>query len=307
MISKIIIIVVLLLTNLSIAEAKDDKQNSDTLEVHFRQGASAWDPTYKENGRRMEEFVNRFRKFHKDSTFRKITKIQISAGCSPEGTWEYNQKLSQNRVKSIRQALSEQIEFPDSAVVENAIGINWDLLYKFVSEDTDVPFRDEVLHIMQNSPELHTTSDGNTMELRKKRLIWNNDGKPWKYMYDKFFPALRGFNLQVVIEWKYNKLPPPTLFNIKSFDSAGLNLSHSNHGLIPVTRQQVNSPQPFCMAVKTNMLYDLALIPNAGLEFYLGIPETEHRLVNCKFNGLFFTCGKLYLFKAFKLHNGSYA
>ena len=156
----------------------------------------------------MEEFVNRFRKFHKDSTFRQITKIQISAGCSPEGTWEYNQKLSQNRVKSIRQALSEQIEFPDSAVVENAIGINWDLLYKFVSEDTDVPFRDEVLHIMQNSPELHTTSDGNTMELRKKRLIWNNDGKPWKYMYEKFFPALRGFNLQVVIEWKYNKLPP---------------------------------------------------------------------------------------------------
>ena len=30
------------------------------------------------------------------------------------------------------------------------------------------------------------------------------------------------------------------------------------------------SPRPFYMALKTNMLYDLALIPNAGVEFYLG-------------------------------------
>lgn len=30
------------------------------------------------------------------------------------------------------------------------------------------------------------------------------------------------------------------------------------------------SPRPFYMALKTNMLYDLALVPNGGVEFYLG-------------------------------------
>jgi hypothetical protein len=269
-IRRISIVVILLAAAISTAKAQDEKQNSDTLEVHFHQGVSMWDPSYKENGRRMEGFVNRFRKFHEDSTFRKITKIHISAGCSPEGTWDYNQRLSKNRVKSIRHVLNQYIEFPDSVVVEKAIGINWELLHRLVTEDADVPFREEVLHIIENSPELHTTSDGKTMELRKKRLIWNNDGKPWKYMYDNIFPALRSFNLQIVIEWKYYKLPAPTLSHIESHVPAGLELSNFNPGLAPVTRQPVEHRKPFYMAAKTNMLYDLALIPNAGLEFYLG-------------------------------------
>lgn len=32
----------------------------------------------------------------------------------------------------------------------------------------------------------------------------------------------------------------------------------------------VKEPKPFYMAAKTNMLYDLAIVPNIGLEFYLG-------------------------------------
>ena len=34
--------------------------------------------------------------------------------------------------------------------------------------------------------------------------------------------------------------------------------------------QEAASPKPFYMAAKSNMLYDLALVPNGGVEFYLG-------------------------------------
>ena len=205
-------IVFMLLAAAFTAQAQETKHESDTLEVYFHQGYSTWDPAYRGNGKRMEDFIRRFERFHEDSTFRKITKIHISAGCSPEGSWAFNQRLSRNRVKSIRNVLDRYIELPDSIIVEKAIGINWEGLYEFVKADPKVPHRDEVIYIIENTPELYTTIDGETMELRKKRLVWNNDGKPWRYMYDNFFPTLRSFNLQIVVEWEKYILPPPPTY-----------------------------------------------------------------------------------------------
>ena len=60
----------------------------------------------------------------------------------------------------------------------------------------------EVLDIIDNTPELYTDSDGKTIELRKLRLRWRFDGKAWEYMYERFFPAMRSFNLQIVVDWR---------------------------------------------------------------------------------------------------------
>jgi hypothetical protein len=155
---------------------------SDTLEIYFHQGYSTWDPEYMENGRRLEEFVERFRNIHNDETFGKISKIKIIAGCSPEGTWKLNQRLSQNRVNRIRRVLESYIALPDSLVIADAVGINWEALYKLVEADPNVPHQAEVLDIMANTPELHVNQFGKTVELRKQRLIWNNDGRAWEYM-----------------------------------------------------------------------------------------------------------------------------
>lgn len=73
-------------------------QQNDTLEVYFRQGQSLWVPQYRGNGERLQEFVERFGKLHSDKVFNRISKIHIVAGCSPEGSWTFNQKLSKNRV-----------------------------------------------------------------------------------------------------------------------------------------------------------------------------------------------------------------
>lgn len=42
------------------------------------------------------------------------------------------------------------------------------------------------------------------------------------------------------------------------------------HEVIINQAAAVKEPKPFYMAVKTNMLYDLGLVPNVGVEFYLG-------------------------------------
>ncbi len=264
-------IVFMLLAAAFTAQAQETKHESDTLEVYFHQGYSTWDPAYRGNGKRMEDFIRRFERFHEDSTFRKITKIHISAGCSPEGSWAFNQRLSRNRVKSIRNVLDRYIELPDSIIVEKAIGINWEGLYEFVKADPKVPHRDEVIYIIENTPELYTTIDGETMELRKKRLVWNNDGKPWRYMYDNFFPTLRSFNLQIVVEWEKYILPPPThISNLSRLDSIVFSPKNDILRTASTTSSPTRYHSSFYMAAKTNMLYDVMLVPNAGLEFYLG-------------------------------------
>lgn len=65
----------------------------------------------------------------------------------------------------IRKVIKSYIELPDSVIVERAIGINWEGLRMMAENDTMLPYRDEVLYIIDNSPELYTKDDGKTLEL----------------------------------------------------------------------------------------------------------------------------------------------
>lgn len=178
---------------------------SDTLEIYFHQGSSKWIAHYMNNGERLNAFVNRFKELRKDEIMSRISKIYIIAGCSPEGEYSFNQQLSKNRVRSIHNVLNEHITLPDSVVVEKAIGINWQGLRDMVENDPNMPYRQEVLDIIDNTPELSVNYQGIEVELRKQRLMWRYEGKAWQYMYEHFFPTLRSFNLQIVIEWElYN-------------------------------------------------------------------------------------------------------
>ncbi|MBQ8225379.1 MAG: hypothetical protein IJZ86_08530, partial [Bacteroides sp.] len=96
--------------------------NSDTLEVYFRQGKHTWDPTYRDNGQRLQGFVDRFKKLREDRVMSKISKIHIISGASPEGSWAFNQRLSTNRAKRIQGVLKEYIDLPDSVVVVDSRG-----------------------------------------------------------------------------------------------------------------------------------------------------------------------------------------
>lgn len=245
------------------------QEKSDTLEVYFRQGYSLWEPGFKKNGERLEAFVDRFKKLREDSILYNVSKIHIIAGCSPEGTWKFNQRLSKNRAKRIRGVLKNYITLPDSVIVEESRGVNWQGLYEMV-DSSNMEYREEVLDIIKNAPELQ-----NGREVRKLRLAYMRDGKPWRYMYRNFFPTLRSFNLQIVIEWEkvsqYIQPEPIT----GSLDSVTVSLPEK-----PLISLRPSLPQvdvsslevlpPFYMAVKTNMLYDLAMVPNVGVEFYLG-------------------------------------
>ena len=251
------------------------EHQSDTLEVYFRQGYSTWDPGYMGNDERMKAFVKRFDELHhRDRVFNKISKIHIVSGCSPEGSWSMNQRLSKNRAKRIRGVLKNYINLPDSVIVEDSRGINWAGLREMALADSLLPYRDEVLDKIDNAPELQKNANGKMVEVRKLRLMYLRGGKPWQYMYKHYFPHLRIFNLQIVIEWE-------------KYEAVKVEITKGD--TIPVRKPIPDKPlgyfvawpeahhippavdsNNFYMAIKTNMLYDALITPNIGVEFYLG-------------------------------------
>lgn len=271
MMRRIIYMTIFLLFASSISYAQELEQlyANDTLEVYFHQDHHYWDPDYMDNGIRMNAFIDRFENLLENEVTKRISKVHIIAACSPEGLWEFNQRLSYNRAKEIRKVIKSYIELPDSVIVERAIGINWEGLRMMAENDTMLPYRDEVLYIIDNSPELYTKDDGQTLELRKVRLLWLRDGKPWSYMYKHYFPTLRSFNLQIVIEWENLKVIPPQLDLVEpKFVSQAR--AENIHTLAQSDTASVKTSRSFYMAAKSNMVYDALLVPNAGLEFYLG-------------------------------------
>lgn len=227
------------------------------------------------NAQRMEAFVKRFSDLHnRDRVFNKISKIHIVSGCSPEGSWALNQKLSKNRATRIRGVLKSYISLPDSVIVEDSRGVNWAGLREMVVADPNMPYKDEVLDKLDNAPELQKNDKGRMVEVRKLRLMYLRDGKPWQYMYKNYFPHLRSFNLQIVIEWeKYEEVKVqvsggdtiPSSPYIKA-KSLGYFVAWPEPQELPVPEDSGN----FYMAIKTNLLYDALITPNIGAEFYLG-------------------------------------
>ena len=94
------------------------------------------------------------------------------------------------------------------------------------------------------------------------RLSRLRGGRPYKYMYRVLFPELRASRLHLWYQkmWNPVKFIPLVLRDSITLPPAG--------PLAPVPAPLPD--KPFYMAVKTNMIYDALLVPNVGVEFYLG-------------------------------------
>ena len=99
---------------------------SDTLKVYFRQNEKQWNQDYRYNGLRLEQFLDNYRRLREEPIFRSKARIHIYSGCSPEGRYKSNMRLLGMRVESLKSVLVEKYDIPDSLIVEDFRGINWE-------------------------------------------------------------------------------------------------------------------------------------------------------------------------------------
>lgn len=261
-------LVSVLCSGVSYAQAPEQKDSID-VRIYFKQGSSVIDMKFKDNQNRLGTFVDRIAELKRDSLSR-ILSIYVSGTASPEGNSRQNKLLSRKRAASAAGYVHKFL--PDHIEIDGK-GIDWEGLAKVV-ERTDYQYKKEVLDILRNVPEW-IVRKGVVVDGKKKRLTDLHGGKVWKYLLQKYFPEVRKASVKVIYSVKPNTIPelPPSgiVDSVKIEevlpDSAADLTMKDNADITYTSTDDLVGRLRF--AIRTNALYNLALIPNIGAEFYL--------------------------------------
>ena len=234
----------------------------DSVKIYFQQGRAELDLSMPGNRTALNRIADSLRTTYTDSVFQ-LRKILVMGGASPEGSIELNKRLSFERAEALFGYLSRYGALPDSLKTSRFLGRDWDGLILLAEKDRDIPYKEETLALLREIK--RKLQRENSMEDEYlDRLRRLHGGLPYHYMYRNLFPELRASRLHLWYKKTLNPMAPlPEAEPLTILPDTVVPLS-------PVEIPQSDKRKPFYMAVKTNMLYDLALVPNIGVEFYLG-------------------------------------
>ncbi len=176
------------------------ESDSIGVQVFFRKGYSTLQPAFHQNGIRLDEFMRRVFEMQSDSAIR-ISAVDIVAFSSPDGSLKHNISLARKRADNIAAYLRDGMPYLSASLFNvQPKGIDWNGLIDMVSA-SDMKYRSEVLNILRNVPET-TYRNGKLVDSRLKHLMDLRGGRPYWYMYDNLFPALRAAGAYVVCDFE---------------------------------------------------------------------------------------------------------
>ena len=247
----------------------------DTLycRFHFPEGSSNLEFSYRNNGLRLDSLLS---SIHSRREYSVLRRVVLRSSSSPEGSSVSNQRLSDERLGSLRLVLQEHLSIPDSVFVSSSLGQDWDGLVSLV-EESDMPYREEALHILRDTP-VWVIRNGVVVDSRKRQLMNLRGGRVWHFMDEHFFPELRS---ACMVKCEFDpvtagkeEIPAVSQEKAEPQDTVILRDTVERAVMIRDTVEvpvpAANIPNPFYMGLKTNLLYDALLVPNIGVEFYLG-------------------------------------
>lgn len=250
-------------------------QTSEIVAIYFRQGHYNLDLSYRTNKESLESIYAQMAEIYYDST-RFFRHVQIISGTSPEGSYSFNQRLSKNRLNALKNYIQSRLPIPDSIFVQESRGINWIDLIALV-EESDMPNKEDMLHILRDVPEIEEV-DGRVTYPRKKAMEQLDGGRPYRYMYNHFFPVLRQ-SCGILFAEKPIPIEPveiPDIYALTGLDVVVVSEYPKPVKFVKPDPDRIKSPYPEpdtirgpIFALKTNLLSDLALIPHIGAEVFI--------------------------------------
>lgn len=142
-------------------------------------------PKFMNNQAELLKITNLINELDNDPDL-KIEAIHVVGFASLEGSVDLNQRLSEGRANSLVAFLVPRFNYPRSFYNVEYGGENWSGL-KDAVEKSDMPFRDQVLDIIDSGFRSESRND-TELNLRLKSL---DNGGPYKYMLQTFYPSLR--------------------------------------------------------------------------------------------------------------------
>lgn len=233
--------------------------------VSFRAGSSVLDGSFADNDSRLIDLVLYLKDKMTDSTF-VVRSVEFRGNASPEGSFNVNRKLSAARMRALESYIRSRVEIPSGIVKHTDMAVDWEYLLSEI-EKSEIYYKNEVVDIIRNTPVAAMAADG-VHSLRWQLLMQLKKGQVWADMDRRFFEPMRNA-AAVVITYKHcpavvspDKAEIPQLVVKDNIPPLSFPVVHG------VAGDEDNSP--FYMALKSNLLFDVCLVPNVGVEYYLG-------------------------------------
>ena len=264
--SRIILIILCLFCAISsVAQERVEKRYS----LFFRVSRADVDRSYKDNDRTIQIMVEDIKNTLQHEGVVPDS-LLIYATSSPEGSRILHERLAMRRAENSKKLLLKFFpEFsPQNINIETRVN-DWSGLIQTIRLDSTIVHRDALLKILSDP------------EINDKEKAIKAIPEAYAEVRDKMFDGLRSATITitvvgkrdeyaVVVERKIEPLIPIHLpsdrLTVNASDKLAIQRSMEQAPAQLTQKEKKN----FYMSAKTNMLYDLAAIPNVGAEFYLG-------------------------------------
>ena len=260
---------------------------NDTLVAYFPKGSWQFNPAHNANReiiQHLQDSLVTSREY--PNFYKKLTDILIEGGSSPEGSQKLNLTLSKSRGETVSRYIIANSTLTPHIITTSFTGRDWEGLLTMVEKDPNIPYRTQVLEILQqvaNSDEANTAAVANS-DATLKTLKQLAGGDPYRYIYKNIFPKLRATKVEFVYE-RLPKLgymqsvdytvefPQPQILTTRRCPFVELtDTQYAFKQKVAAAQQSDKESQgrSVIMAVKSNLLYDAAITPNIGVEFPIG-------------------------------------
>lgn len=161
----------------------EDRENSVTL--YFHQGSSKIVREYANNDQSLVDLMSSIR-IIQNSFDTKVSHVVIAGFASPEGSFEFNDRLAWNRAAAMKEYIIRHSGLnPDKIRIYNG-SEDWQGLRALV-ERSNMFEKYEILNIIDNVPIRSPYGYMGRLDILKRL----NGGHSYKFMYDYLFPQLR--------------------------------------------------------------------------------------------------------------------
>lgn len=259
--------------------------HADSVKVYFSAGQRQFDPSLGENRLEMDSFITKVREA---ATAGHIKSVVVRGYASPEGAYSVNDRLARNRCTTIADYIADNAGIDRELIEEISGGVDWGELRRMVAENPDVPSRDKILDILDNTPIWVFDSAGKIVDSRKKRLMNLRGGQPYNWMLVNLFPLMRNA-VAVTLSFKdqpesvasdiHDNEASSTVPNaqVTQSDSTDVMISPISIDETVVTDENYAADEAIGIeddydprfAIKSNLLLDAILMPNLELEWLI--------------------------------------
>ncbi|MDR2890817.1 MAG: hypothetical protein LBV18_04355 [Alistipes sp.] len=162
-----------------------DETREGSTTIHFGQSLSTVDRGFGDNAINMDNLIEAVNAVNAASDA-DLVAIMIVGTTSPEGGTRINEGLAWDRANAVKNFIAANTDVDPAFIRTFNGGTDWVRLRRMV-EESNMPQKQRVLDIIDNvpiwSPRRNIGRLGTLMKL--------DGGRPYKYMFEHFFPRLR--------------------------------------------------------------------------------------------------------------------